>query len=360
MRVGRASLDAVRATPLGPPLVVCVGEALFDLMANDPRAAFDDAAQWVPFPGGAPANLAAGLAKLGTPSAIVGAVGDDVEGESLVRVLRDAGVNVDGVQIVRGKRTRSVFVRKDAEGDRHFASFSAANDSFADACELDQRALPGLLFYAAQFLALGTLGLAFPGSRNSVMELTQLARTSQLRIIVDVNWRPIFWDGQASEDEARDLIVDFLRSSADIVKISFDEVVFLFGPDLGARALQSPMEVLNTIGGSCKGVIVTDGSRGAAYAFSSGMEPIEGREDAFAPPGGPVVDTTGAGDAFLAGFLSEMFARGGPFSLLNAEKSQRIAQFAAAAASFVVQGEGAMTPQPKREQVEAILNKVKV
>lgn len=350
--------DPITSSPLGAPSVVCFGEALFDLFAESPSASVTDASTWTAKPGGAPANLAAGLAKLSTASAIVGSVGDDTEGVDLQKLLADSGVNVDGLQQVPGRSTRRVFVRRNESGDPTFVGFSGENDQFADAVGLDLDALPGVLFYAAQIMVAPTLSLAFPGSAAVLRELVEVAKMCKLRIFVDINWRDVFWEGQASAAEARDTILAFLRDApgVDFVKLSQEEVAFLFNDALASSALEEPDAVLHKLGGQCCGVIVTAGSDGAAYAFEGGMEAVVGKIPAVMPEGG-VVDTTGAGDAFLAGFLSEMLRMGGPFALTDKHKARRIAEFAATVASFVVAGPGAMDPLPSREQVEALLAK---
>lgn len=352
--------DPITSSPLGAPAVVCFGEALFDLFSESPSASVTDPSAWTALPGGAPANLAVGLAKLSTASAIVGSVGDDTEGDELRKLLSSEGVNIDGLQSVSGRPTRRVFVRRDEAGDRAFVGFSDKNDQFADTAGLDLDALPGVLFYAAQILVTPTLALAFPGSAAALRELVEVARMCKLRIIVDVNWRDVFWEGQSSQEEARETILAFLRDSpgADFVKLSQEEVAFLFDDTLASIALDEPDAVLRKLGGTCTGIIITAGADGAAYAFEGGMESIVGKVPAVVPKGG-AVDTTGAGDAFLAGFLSEMLRLGGPFALTDKHKARQIAEFAVTVASFVVAGPGAIDPLPSREQVEAILtNKV--
>lgn len=347
--------DPLASSPLGAPLVICVGEALYDLLTVSPDAPTSDESQWTAEPGGASANLAAGLARLSTASALFGTVGSDPGGDALKETLRSLDVNVDGVQTASGRETRRVFVRRDESGERSFVDFSGPNPTFADTIALNPDTLPGVLFYAAQFLVTGTLGLAFPGSRGSQCELVELGRLCKLSIVVDVNWRPVFWKGQADDAEARNIILQYLRDKpgADIVKISQDEVGFLFDEQLAERALDDPTEVLRALGGRCTGLIVTAGHKGAAYVFSGGMEPVTGRVAAVAPDNS-VVDTTGAGDAFLAGFLSEMLRLGGPFALTDRSKVKQIAEFGTVVASFVCGGMGAIGPLPSREQVEKV------
>lgn len=338
--------------------MICVGEALYDCLTADPHAPFDDNDAWTSLPGGAPANLAASLAKLGTASALIGGIGDDAPGRTLQNLLEEALVNVDGLQKVQGYPTRQVFVRRDANGERTFEGFGADSEKCADAQELDPDRLPGVLFYAAQLLVTGTLGLAFPGSRKTMEELVQLGYACRLRIVVDVNWRPVFWEG-VNEDDARNRILAFLRENpgADFVKASVEDVDFLFGPDVARAAHQEPRVVLEALRGRVQGVIITAGAAGSSYAFNTDSQPICGRIEAFTPPS-PVVDTTGAGDAFLAGFLSEMFEQGGQAALSDEEKTLSMANFAAATAAHVVSGTGAIDPQPSRSDVQTFLKTV--
>lgn len=249
--------------------MIFVGEALFDRLTSDPGASFSNAANWTLYAGGAPANLACALAKLGTESAFIGGIGDDADGAHLRQHLSDARVNVDGVQTLPGHPTRSVFVRHEADAEGVFAGYSSRSDRCANAQRLDPEALPGMLFYATQIFACGTLELAFPGARETVAELAALAQACRLRLFVDVNCRAVFWDGVCSEREARERIMEFLcdKPGADFVKASVEDVRFLFGNDLAEAAFKDPVNLMRAIGAKCTGALVTAGERGAAYAF---------------------------------------------------------------------------------------------
>jgi fructokinase len=132
-----------------------------------------------------------------------------------------------------------------------------------------------------------------------------------------------------------------------------DEVEFLLGNDVALRALSDPSEVLSTLAGSVRGVIVTDGAKGSSYCFSVGMKPVVGRINAFKPTN--VVDTTGCGDAYFAGFIAELFARGGATMLGNAEVVRACAIYGAATAACVASGNGGIDPLPTREEVELFI-----
>ncbi|PXF41246.1 putative fructokinase-6, chloroplastic [Gracilariopsis chorda] len=343
--------EPINQSPLGAPQVLCAGEVLYDLYAppNTPRTQPE---LWNRVPGGGPANVAAALAQLETGSAFIGMVGDDDAGNALRKALLDMNVNVDGLQQATGRQSRTVFVKVDQDGERDFVGFGGENQSFADTQQIDAERLPGVLFYAAKFVMLPTLGLAFEGCASSFSMLLDMAKMCLLESVVDVNWRPVFWQHYSDED-ARKRIRSMVQK-VDILKLSVDELSFLYGKQLADIGLTEPQTVLNRVG--TKGVLVTDGRNGSAYAFNYGSL-VHGRCEAIVPEGG-VVDTTGAGDAFLAGFLSRMLRLGGTAALVDEDKVKDIVRFATATASFVIAGEGVFGSLPTLKQVEELVAKL--
>lgn len=340
--------DPVTHNPLGAPKVICAGEALYDLFSSSVTAAMSEDREWRGTPGGATANVAAGLARLGTASALLGNVGDDALGKSLRECLRNENVNVDALRLLKGRKTREVFVRLDERGERSFVGFRGVNEEFADACEMDVESA-AVLLYGAEVLVVPTLGLPFDACGESMRKVVEIGKQLMLRVFVDVNWRTVFWKGMATDTEARERILKFVKD-VDVIKVSAQDLQFLFGESVAMQALEMPEEVLRLVGGKVCGVIVTDGEYGSAYCFNVNGEMVHGRLEAVKPKGG-VVDTTGAGDAFLAGFICEMFQRGGFFALSDAYKVRRMMQFAATVASFVVSAEGPIDCFPTRQVV---------
>lgn len=343
--------EPINDSPLGAPQVLCAGEVLYDLYAP-PDTPRDKPELWKRVPGGGPANVAAALAQLETGSAFIGMVGDDNAGNALRKALLDMNVNVDGLQQAAGRQSRTVFVKVDPDGERDFVGFGGDNQSFADTQQIDPERLPGVLFYAAKFVMLPTLGLAFEGCSSSFGMLLDMAKTCLLESVVDVNWRPVFWQHHSNE-EARARIQRLIQR-VDILKLSVEELRFLYGQPLAEIALCEPQTVLERIG--TKGVLVTDGRNGSAYAFNYGRA-VRGRCEAIVPAGG-VVDTTGAGDAFLAGFLSRMLRLGGTAALIDEHKVRDIVRFATATASFVIGGQGVFASLPTLQQVEELIAKL--
>ena len=318
-----------------PNRVICLGEVLFDCLADDLGQSLNEVKSWTAYPGGAPANTACALVKLGTSSAFIGCVGQDSLGESLIQVLQTVGVNVSGVQRNSEFPTRQVYVLRQANGDRHFASFSGSHPSvFADA-HLQAPYLEESLFLDAEYLVIGTLELAYHHSRQAVFRALELAERYHLKTVLDVNRRPVFWDDEA---EAKSLISK-LWQYIDFVKLTKDEAEWLFGKtDAGSISYHL---------GSLEGVLISDGTGEVSYCLSDN----EGRIKPFALQ---AVDTTGAGDAFIAGFIHQL-CQHGISSLSDRELVKNIVTYACAVGGLTVTKPGAISAQPTATEVELFL-----
>jgi fructokinase len=317
------------------PRVLCLGEILFDCLADQLGLKLEEVQSWTPYPGGAPANVACALVKLGTPAGFIGSVGEDEPGNKLVNLLQEIGVDTIGVQRHPLAPTRQVYVTRDLAGDRTFAGFGKYDTTeFADTHLLAEK-LPDSLFQEADFLVLGTLELAYPESEQAIHRALKLAEYYDLKILLDVNWRPVFWhDPQI----ARQKIEEILKR-VDFVKLSKEEAEWLFDTsDPGAITYRFD---------SLEGVLVTDGENGCAYCLAEN----EGKLPSFSMP---VVDTTGAGDSFLAGFIHQILQHGIK-NLGNAETAKTIVTYASAVGALTTIKPGAIASQPTAAEVEAFL-----
>lgn len=317
------------------PRVLCLGEILYDFLADQPGVPLKQVQSWTAYPGGAPANVACALVKLGTASGFIGCVGQDDLGTSLVELLRAIGVDQAGIQLHATAPTRGVYVVRSESGDRSFAGFGdRATTEFADTwLQADQ--IPAALFETAEFLVLGTLELAYPDSRAAISRALDLADEYYVKILIDVNWRPVFW---TDPDIAPDLIREFLQY-ADFLKLSDDEAEWLFGttdPGVIAHRL-----------GSVEGVLVTAGGKGCAYSLAGN----DGTVPAFSMN---VKDTTGAGDSFVAGFIHQL-CQHGLQSLNNPKTAAMVVRYASAVGALTTTKPGAIAAQPTATEVEAFL-----
>lgn len=315
--------------------VVCLGEALWDYIADQPGVSVDRVTSWTAYPGGAPANVACGLAQLGTPTALIGAVGADLEGEELINLFQDRGIVLTGIQRYSKDPTRKVYVTRTADGDRSFAGFGEVTPtSFADA-HLQRNNLTPEIIAEADYLVIGSLGLAYWDTRSAVQWAINHCLENKKRVILDVNWRPMFW---AYPEAARPMIQGILPV-VSILKLTEEEAIWLFDTDeLDLISLDLP---------AVQGILLTRGAGGFDYAFGSHRGHI---------PAFPVQaeDTTGAGDAFLAGFLHQL-CQGGLEALGDASQLEKMLNYGNAMAAITVMGKGAIDPQPTHEEIMTFL-----
>jgi fructokinase len=315
--------------------VLCIGEILFDNLADQVGKPLSEVTSWTPYPGGAPANVACALAKLGTPAAFVGCVGEDEGGTALVELLAASSVNCEGLQRHPTAPTRMVYVTRTESGDRVFAGFGTYDTAaFADT-RLSAHDLPQPLFQGAQFLVTGTLELAYPESHDALYRAVELAQAKSCKIVVDVNWRPVFWD---SAERAQPLIADLLNY-ADFIKLTDEEAEWFFG----SSTLESVVAAYPQV----QGVLITAGEKGCHYWLQGNV----GHIPAFSVK---VVDTTGAGDAFLAGFLHQL-STNPPLDLKDQLQAEQAVRFASAVGALTTLRSGAIAAQPTPQAVDAFL-----
>ncbi|MCU0552033.1 MAG: carbohydrate kinase [Leptolyngbya sp. Prado105] len=315
------------------PRVICLGEILYDRISNQPGLPLEAVTSWTDYPGGAPANVACALTKLGTPTAFIGAVGDDELGRSLVDLLNTLKVDTSGVQTYAAP-TRSVLVLRSQTNDRSFVAFGDNRDTseFADT-HLQSNQIPIELFQQADYLVLGTLLMAYPESRAAIERALQLAEEFFVKVILDVNWRPVFWKDQSIAPK----IIHDLIKRADFLKMAEEEAQWLFDtsdPGVIAHRVES-----------LEGVLVTAGEKGCRYCLNQ----REGKIPAFSIE---VEDTTGAGDSFLAGFVHQLCQH--ELSEIG-QDAEKIVKYASAMGALTTLRAGAIEAQPTGAEVDAFL-----
>ena len=332
--------------------LLCVGEALVDRLGppgGDPAAAPAD--QLDDRLGGAPANVACALARLGTSAGFIGRLGRDAIGAAFAELFAARGVDTSALQWDVQRPSRIVLVQRDAGGERSFGGFAGDQGAgFADqALDADELA-PCLDCLLGSFetsdpveltsgcpgvpawLLTGTIPLASAASAQALGLLLDRGEACGLKLAVDVNWRPTFWDSQLAPDASPTPVVKArlrpLLERADLIKCAAEEAQWLFGgtdPAVISAALPRRPDVL-----------ITDGARPLRWCVAGEA----GQRDSYAVP---VVDTTGAGDAFTAGLLHSLCAHP------DWPVERRMA-FASACGALVCQGAGAIDPQPTEGQ----------
>ena len=313
---------------MGSP-VICLGEILVDsFWVNSSQ-------ERLSLPGGAPANVACGLAKLGTPVEFVGSIGVDPWGQALKTLLIDLGVGHLGLQTHPTAPTREVHVATDEQGERSFVGFSLPNSNcYADAHIICDRVNPAI-FEGSKYLVIGTLGLAYPQTRQTILQAVDWMQQQEGWVVLDVNWRPMFWDNPAAAvGEVRQLL-----PKVSLLKLSADEARWLMDTtDPVAIAAQLPQ---------LKGVMVTAGAAGCRYWFAGDQGHVPGFQV-------DVEDTTGAGDAFVAGIIHQLY-RQGRSCLHDARCIRDAIIYASAVGALTTTRSGAIAGQPSPREVDAFL-----
>ena len=288
-------------------------------------------------PGGAPANVAAAVARLGGRSAFIGKTGNDVFGRFLRETLDAHGIETRGLQTAEGHPTTLAFVTLTPDGERDFSFYrNPAADTQITPGELD-----GPLLQGSRFLHVGSLSLTHEPARAATLSAIERVKAAGGCISYDPNWRALLWESRETGIRA----MKSLLPAADVVKVSDEELALLFGSEdcsLGAARILAEGARL---------VLVTLGAKGVFYKTPT----LEGRVEG---PAVQAVDTTGAGDAFVGGLLyrlSRAPADADPLARTQGELEQDL-RFANAVASLCVRKRGAIPAMPALQEVLAELS----
>jgi len=316
------------------PAVASLGEVLIDFVALETDVPLQVASTFHRAAGGAPANVAVALARLGTASAFLGKVGGDAFGRSLRQMLDSEGVDVRGLLEDPAARTALAFVGSDGDGGRRFVFY---HDGMADTLlrpdEVDRQ-----LIANAHVFHFGSVTLAAEPSRSATLAAAHLARQSGCLVSFDPNVRLELWD---SPKRARDAILETL-GVADTVKVSGDEIEFLTGSLDPAQACDRLRERGPAL------AVVTLGQGGCYYASAGSSGYVPGV--AVTP-----IDSLGAGDAFVGGMLAGLAARPEVVSAPDAQSLSSILSFANAVGALATTRRGAIPALPTRAEVEQLL-----
>lgn len=321
------------------PDVICLGEALIDFIPLESGVHLMDVDAFKKAPGGAPANVAAGLAKLGNTSAFVGKVGDDAFGRFLAKTFADAGVDTSRMLYDASARTGLAFVSLTAEGVPEFMFYrNPSADMLLTAEELD-----GEFIRSARAFHYGSITLISEPSKSATEAAIRHASEGGLLISYDPNLRRPLWPSESHAK--REMLAAMVHPH--VVKLSEEELTFLTGEcdqSAGSRKLMRACPNVQL-------VAVTLGSAGCYFRNAQG----EGRAAAFSVD---VVDTTGAGDGFVAGLLSCLLgctSEPEEIGSLNCEELGRTFRFANAVAGLTTTKRGAISALPSRPEVDRML-----
>lgn len=309
--------------------VVALGELLIDFtcVSTDGEGYPTMAAH----PGGAPANFLAALSKFGAGTALLGKVGTDAFGKMLTSTLKNAGISVKGLRADEDFFTTLAFVTLDETGNREF-SFSRKPG--ADT-QIRYEDLDLSLIDEAEIFHFGTLSLTDEPARSATQKAVSYAKSRGKLITYDPNLRKPLWKDL---DTAREQLLWGLQQ-ADVVKISDEEVEFLFG--LGVR--EGADHILQNFG--VKLVFVTCGPDGCYFKNAKASGHVPGLT------GLRVIDTTGAGDIFGGSAVYQLLQLHMAPEELNEQELRDVVQFACVSAGLSTTRSGGISSVHSYEEV---------
>ena len=311
--------------------VVCFGDLLIDFVPTVTGTGLADAPAFVKAPGGAAANVAVGLARLGVSSAFVGMVGDDAFGHFLADTLAQCGVDVGPLRYTAKARTALAFVSLRADGEREFMFYRHPSaDMMFTPGEVDTAAIA-----AAEALHFDSISLASENPRACSLFAVDQARAAGHLITYDVNLRLPLWP---DAETARAGILTGLEK-AQVVKLSDDELDFMTGS-------REPEAVRRLWHDGLRLVTLSRGGAGSTW-FTAGAQRDVPTHAVTA------VDTTGAGDGFMAGLIVGLLAE--PDAVADPTRLDRICGFANAVGALTTLERGAIPALPTRAAVERFL-----
>jgi fructokinase len=318
--------------------IICLGELLIDFVSLDRDASLAESTGFKKAPGGAPANVAAGVARLGLKAGFIGKVGNDPFGAYLRGVLDNLRVDTEFLVADPDARTTLSFVAQKSDGVRDCMFYrNPGADMLLRPEELD-----AVYFEGSTFFHFGSISLGAEPVKSATLKAIEMAKGKGLLISYDPNLRMSLWPDE--ETARREINAGF--PYADIVKISEEEYGFI----LGCETPESCADAILAMGP--KLVVVTLGPKGCYYSDGSRTGYLPTFEDV------TVVETTGAGDAFVAATLAGITARlkqGDPDAFRADDSFVRILTFANAAGSLATTKLGAIPSLPTSDEVLAFL-----
>ncbi|GLX63652.1 aminoimidazole riboside kinase [Proteus sp. DFP240708] len=274
--------------------------------------------------GGAPVNVAAGVAKLGQQSGFIGRVGEDAFGHFMQKTLFDLGVDTRAMEFDEFHRTSTVLVSLQENGERDFTFLVAESaDQF-----LTEKSLPA---FEKDILHFCSLALVNPICRSTLDCAIKNIKESGSLLSFDINLRPQMW---RDHEEMRE-VIDNYAHKADILKLSEDELTWM----TQEVTLNNALKKLEDYPARLK--VITQGSKGCLVLTPN-------TQVAFSAFIVECIDTTGAGDAFMSGLLAALaeygFAEDEPYL-------SKIVTQAAACGALATTKKGAIAAAPSRKKL---------
>lgn len=317
--------------------IVALGELLIDF--TEAGSSRDGKKLFEQNPGGAPANLLTVAAHMGYQAEFIGKVGTDMHGNFLKRVLEEEGIGTKYLIQDEKYFTTLAFVEIAENGERQF-SFSRKPGADTQLCaeELDRKLLGN-----CKIFHFGSLSLTDEPARTATTEAVEIAKKAGAIVSYDPNYRESLWTDKKKAVETMKSVIPY----AEMMKVSDEELVLLTGVEDYSQAAAQLLDM------GPKLIAVTLGSEGVLLATRQRQEKVTGFKV-------QAVDTTGAGDSFWGGFLSEYLKQEKDLEDFTWDGIKKCAICGNATAALCVQQRGGIPAIPKKEEVEQFINYQKI
>ncbi|MGE7918914.1 carbohydrate kinase family protein [Viridibacillus sp. NPDC093762] len=306
--------------------VLVYGDAFVDFIANDMTNT-----SFTKFLGGATVNVAAGISRIGAPSALITITGDDETSEFVRNELDKEGVNMNYAKIVPEKRVSGVHVHLTEGNDRIFTNYI---DETPD-LQVEPEHLQEEAFKRASIFNICSNTMFHPTALETTRAAVALAKKHNVLLAMDANIRPLRWE---SQKVCYDTINTFLQS-VDMLKLADEELFFI----TETTTLEEGIVALAKY--NIPFIMITVGAQGTYVVLNGEVKHV---------PSIPVtcVDSTGAGDAFMAGVLRHSHLYGIPKTM---EDAYNCVFFANQLGAMAATKAGAITAMPRFEEIKSLI-----
>lgn len=308
--------------------LLAIGEALIDFIPLETGIALKDVSGFIKSPGGAPANVASCVKKLGGKSQIITKLGNDSFGDFLEEKMLSVGIDTSSILRSDIANTALAFISLHADGEREFSFYRKPSADML----LDENEIREEWFNYGDILHFCSVDLVDAPVRNAHDKAIKIAKDKNMIVSFDVNVRLSLWD---DHDEYRRVINQYI-DKANVLKISDEELGFVTQISDELQAIKYLREKVDVL-------IYTKGSRGA-HIYTNNIEIYHKGFKVNA------IDATGAGDSFSGAVLYKLLYQYDIFNL-GEKELEDIITFANATGALVVTQKGAIDVMPTLDQV---------
>ncbi|MCG8542480.1 MAG: carbohydrate kinase [Clostridia bacterium] len=312
--------------------ILCIGELLIDFICSDINVNLVQGVNFIKKAGGAPANVAAAISKLGGRTSLAAKVGKDSFGIFLKETLDEVNVDTSMIVLDEDSKTTLAFVSLKADGERDFI-FNRGADGLLNYKELNEEKI-----IDSKIIHFGSATALLGGpSKDSYLKVMKVAQNRGIFTCFDPNYRIDLWKNNT--EEFISLSKECLRG-IDLVKMSDEEVKIISGKG----DIKEGIKALHELG--AKIVVITLGKEGTLVSNNNDMEIVPSIKI-------KSIDSTGAGDAFVGAFLYKTVQLQNPKDLKdNFNQIKEITYFANRVGAIVCTKLGAISSLPALKEVE--------